>query len=93
MAAATAALRPGEYVTEHGLTGRIKWYDKAKGIGRINADDGREGMHFHYSGLQIPTSHELLPGDPVRFDVAAGDPRGPKCVNIELQRVDFAQHL
>lgn len=84
------ALRPGEHVTETGLTGRVKFYDDKKGWGRINTDDGRDGIYVHHSGLNTPrrtdgqgNTVELVQGEAVSFDIAEGL-HGPKCVNVQL---------
>lgn len=84
-----AGLREGEHVTETGLTGTVKFYNDTQGWGRINADDGRDGVFVHHTGLNTPRRSrdgktiELLQGERVSFDIAEGL-RGPKCVNVVL---------
>jgi len=89
---ADCGLREHERVVERGLAGQVNWYNHQKGHGRITCDDGRTGLFVHYSGLLTPrrtdgqgNAIELKDGERVRFDIADGDQRGPKCVNVVLE--------
>lgn len=49
-------------------TGKVKFFDPAKGYGFIRRDDGGPDLYVHQRGL----SHDavLLPGEPVAFETA-----------------------
>ena len=67
------------------LTGKIKFFNQAKGYGFIVSDGSRKEYFFHYSKLANP--YNLLEsGDPVSFDEGENQ-RGECAINIErLQR-------
>ncbi len=58
------------------LSGKVKWFNNAKGYGFILADGRDEDLFAHYSGYKT-----LKAGQPVSFDIIQG-PKGLHAVNI-----------
>ncbi|WP_312404559.1 cold-shock protein [Brevundimonas sp.] len=50
-------------------TGKVKWFNAAKGFGFIAPDDGREDLFVHVTTLKRAGLDELRDGQPVGFDV------------------------
>jgi cold shock protein len=62
-------------------TGRVKWYDSAKGFGFVTQDDG-EDVYVRSSAL--PAGVEgLKAGQRIEFGVADGR-RGPQALSVRL---------
>ena len=68
-------------------TGKVKWFNNAKGYGFINEDgkigpDGKEvDLFAHYSAIVMDGYKTLKAGQPVRFEIVQG-PKGLHAVNI-----------
>ena len=61
-------------------TGRVKWFNDAKGYGFITQDGG-EDVFVHYSAVQAQGFKSLTEGDVVEFEVARG-PKGLQASNV-----------
>ncbi|MFH1403453.1 MAG: cold shock domain-containing protein [Candidatus Altiarchaeota archaeon] len=59
--------------------GTVKFFNRNKGFGFINGDDGKD-YFVHETGLSQGTS--INEGDRVTFDVVQGD-KGPKAENVK----------
>jgi len=57
-------------------TGKVKWFNEAKGFGFITRDDGQKDCFVHYSAIQGNGFKTLKEGDKVEFDVVQGQ-KGP----------------
>ena len=63
-------------------TGRVKWFNNAKGYGFILPDGGGEDYFAHYSSIQMDGYKTLKAGQLVEFDILEG-PKGSHAVNIQ----------
>jgi CspA family cold shock protein len=62
-------------------TGKVKWFNNAKGYGFILAHTGGEDLFVHYSSIQMDGYKTLKAGQSVEFDIQQG-PKGLHAVNI-----------
>jgi CspA family cold shock protein len=62
-------------------TGKVKWFNNAKGYGFILSEDGQEDLFAHYSSIQMEGYKTLKAGQDVEFDILEG-PKGLHAVNI-----------
>ncbi|TBU96076.1 cold shock domain-containing protein CspD [Stutzerimonas kirkiae] len=63
------------------LSGKVKWFNNAKGYGFIVADGESEDLFAHYSAIQMDGYKTLKAGQAVTFDIIQG-PKGLHAVNI-----------
>ncbi|MDB4906999.1 MAG: Cold-shock protein DNA-binding protein [Gemmatimonadetes bacterium] len=63
-------------------TGKVKWFNDAKGFGFITPDSGEKDCFVHYSAIQGSGFKTLAEGDPVSFEMVNGD-KGPAASNVE----------
>lgn len=61
-------------------TGRVKWFNDAKGFGFITAEDGTDAF-VHFGDIQADGFKSLAEGDAVEFEMTTG-PKGAKAVNV-----------
>lgn len=63
-------------------SGKVKWFNNAKGYGFILADDNQdEDLFAHYSAIKVEGYKSLKAGQSVSFDVEPG-PKGTHAINI-----------
>jgi CspA family cold shock protein len=62
-------------------TGKMKWFNDAKGFGFVTPDDGSKDVFVHFSAIQGDGFKSLAEGDKVEFDVQPSD-KGPKAANV-----------
>ena len=63
------------------LSGKVKWFNNAKGYGFIVADGGDEDLFAHYSAIQMDGYKSLDEGQRVEFEVTQG-PKGPQADRV-----------
>jgi CspA family cold shock protein len=63
------------------FTGRVKWFNEAKGYGFIQQEEGPD-VFVHYSNLEGTGFRTLQENDEVEFEVTEG-PKGLQAVNVE----------
>ena len=63
-------------------TGRVKWFNNAKGYGFILSNEGGEDHFAHYSAIKMGGYRSLKAGQAVQFDVQEGE-KGQHAINIE----------
>ena len=62
-------------------TGKVKWFNNAKGYGFILPEEGGEDLFAHYSSIEMDGYKTLKAGQEVEFDIMEG-PKGHHAVNI-----------
>lgn len=62
------------------ITGRVKWFNDAKGFGFIEREGGPD-VFVHYSAIQAEGFKSLKENDTVEFDVLEG-PKGLQAANV-----------
>ena len=63
------------------MTGKVKWFNAAKGYGFISGDDGKE-VFVHFSAILVDGFKTLDEGQAVEYDVNDG-PKGPQAANVK----------
>lgn len=63
------------------LSGKVKWFNNAKGYGFILAEGRDEDLFAHYSAIQMDGYKTLKAGQPVNFEIIQG-PKGLHAINI-----------
>lgn len=74
--------KPGYMEYEEMQTGKVKWFNNAKGYGFILSDEGGEDMFAHYSSIQTEGYKTLKAGQSVEFDTKPSD-QGTHAINIQ----------
>ncbi|EKF73623.1 cold-shock domain-contain protein [Alcanivorax hongdengensis A-11-3] len=68
-------------------TGRVKWFNNAKGYGFVRPDEGGEDLFVHYSYIQMDGYKSLKAGQPVEYEVQAAN-KGFHAVNLRASDND-----
>ena len=63
-------------------SGKVKWFNNAKGYGFINEEGKDEDLFAHYSAIQMDGYKTLKAGQTVTFELLQG-PKGKHAVNIQ----------
>ena len=61
-------------------TGKVKWFNDAKGYGFIEREDG-EDVFVHFTAIQSEGFKTLAEGQDVEFEVLNGQ-KGPQASNV-----------
>ena len=62
-------------------TGRVKWFDNAKGYGFITMEDGSKDCFVHHTAIEGVGFKTLEEGELVEFEVTEGQ-KGPAAKNV-----------
>jgi len=61
-------------------TGRVKWFNNAKGYGFIEREEGGD-VFVHYSAITGEGYKSLTQGQQVQFEISDGQ-KGPQATNV-----------
>lgn len=64
------------------VTGKVKWFNDAKGFGFITPDNGGNDLFAHFSQINVDGFKSLKEGQSVRFEVTMGQ-KGQQASNIQ----------
>ena len=64
-------------------TGKVKWFNNAKGFGFIQEDGCDEDIFTHFSTIQMDGYKTLKAGQQVEFELESG-PKGLHASNVVL---------
>lgn len=64
-------------------TGKVKWFNDAKGFGFITPDGGGEDLFAHFSAINMAGLKSLKEGLKVSFDIADGNKGKKQASNIQ----------
>ena len=70
-------------------TGKVKWFNNAKGFGFIISQEHDEDLFAHYSVILVDGYKSLKAGQQVSFETTPG-PKGIHAVNIRPIEVEEA---
>lgn len=74
------------------LSGKVKWFNNAKGYGFIIEDGKDEDLFAHYSVIKMDGYKTLKAGQPVSFEIIQG-PKGMHAVNIAPATAEGAKEV
>lgn len=69
------------------ISGKVKWFNNAKGYGFIVEDGKSEDLFAHYSAINMDGYKTLKAGQPVTFEIIQG-PKGLHAVAISANTAD-----
>lgn len=73
-------------------TGKVKWFNNAKGYGFVLADEGGDDLFVHYSSIQMEGYKTLKAGQPVQFNTKPSD-KGLHAIDIHPLAFDRDQEF
>ncbi len=62
------------------MQGKVKWFNKEKGFGFIEREDGND-VFVHFSAINQDGFKTLQEGETVEFDIVEG-PKGLQAANV-----------
>lgn len=71
-------------------SGKVKWFNNAKGYGFINEDGKTDDLFAHYSAIQMDGYKTLKAGQAVNFEIVQG-PKGLHATQITNATVTVSE--
>ncbi len=71
-------------------TGKVKWFNDAKGYGFIEREDGEDDVFVHYSSISGEGYRSLTEGSVVEFEIET-DAKGPRASNVVVTKAAAGQ--
>lgn len=68
-------------------SGKVKWFNNAKGYGFVNKDGSTEDLFAHFSAIEMEGYRTLKAGQRVVFDIVQG-PKGLHAVKIKAETAE-----
>lgn len=65
-------------------SGKVKWFNDAKGYGFIEQDGGGSDVFVHFSSIQADGFRTLREGQRVTFDIER-DAKGLRAANVRIE--------
>ncbi|MDD5674649.1 MAG: cold-shock protein [Chitinivibrionales bacterium] len=62
-------------------TGNVRWFNKSKGYGFIQPDDGTRDVFVHFSAIQVDGFKTLQEGEKVQFEIVES-PKGSNAKDV-----------
>ena len=62
-------------------TGKVKWFNNAKGFGFIHEENKEDDIFVHYTSIEGEGYKSLQDGQPVQFEIIHG-PKGLHAKNV-----------
>lgn len=72
-------------------TGKVKWFNNAKGYGFIRPDTGGDDLFVHYSYIEMDGYKSLKAGQAVTFETLEA-PKGLHAINIYAELLENEEH-
>ena len=71
-------------------TGKVKWFNNAKGYGFVRPAGGGDDLFVHYSYITMDGYKSLKAGQAITYDVREA-PKGHHAINIDIISEDISQ--
>lgn len=66
------------------INGTVKWFNRTKGFGFIQPEDGSADAFVHISALEAAGIRDLAEGQKVRFELQSGRDGKKSAANLQL---------
>jgi cold shock protein len=64
------------------VSGKVKWFNNAKGYGFLEQEGGDKDVFVHFSAIQTDGFRTLKEGEQVEFEITEG-PKGMQAANVK----------
>jgi cold shock protein len=64
------------------VSGKVKWFNNAKGYGFLEQEGGDKDVFVHFSSIQTEGFRTLKEGEKVEFEISEG-PKGMQAANVK----------
>jgi len=73
-------------------TGKVKWFNNAKGYGFVRPNGGGDDLFVHYSYITMEGYKSLKAGQAITYDVREA-PKGHHAINIDIVAEDVGLNV